>query len=165
MVAAHGRAVVATVDGTRTVLVEDVPIGPGRTSLGPGEFIIEFEFDRPTGNAGDAYLRLIPRTEMDIAVVGAGVNLTLDNAGVCTAATVVLGAVAPTAVRVHDAEAALVGSSLDADALAAAAAAARAACNPIDDKRGSIKYRTHVAGVLTKRAAVIAAKRASERVG
>jgi carbon-monoxide dehydrogenase medium subunit len=96
---------------------------------------------------------------MDIAVVGAAVRLTMDGDTV-SAAGVVLGAVAPTAVRVPEAEAALVGSSLDADTLAAVAAAASAACNPIDDKRGTIEYRTQVAGVLAKRAAAIAAERA-----
>jgi CO/xanthine dehydrogenase FAD-binding subunit len=161
MVAAAGRAVIASGAGTRTVAIADVPTGPGSTSLAPGEFIVEFEFDRPAAGQSDAYLRMIPRTEMDIAVVGAGVNLTMDGSGTCTAASVILGAVAPTIVRVPDAEAALVGSSLDDDALAAAAAAASAACNPIDDKRGTIKYRKHVAGVLTKRAAKIAAERAA----
>jgi CO/xanthine dehydrogenase FAD-binding subunit len=159
------RAVIAGPNGTRTVPAEEVPAGPGRTSLAPGEFIVEFELDRPEGRTGDAYLRLIPRTEMDIAVVGAGVRVTLDADGTVTDARVALGAVAPTVVRVPDAEAALVGSKLDDAALAAAAAAASAACNPIDDKRGTIAYRRHVAGVLTKRAALIAAQRADQNGG
>ena len=102
---------------------------------------------------------MIPRTEMDIAVVGVGVNLTIAN-GTCTAARVGLGAVAPTVLRVKDAEKALIGSKLDDAALDAAAAACSAACNPIDDKRGTIAYRTKVAGVLLKRTAGIAADRA-----
>ncbi|MCA9434205.1 MAG: hypothetical protein KC978_00370, partial [Candidatus Omnitrophica bacterium] len=77
---------------------------------------VEFELDSAPANTGDAYLRLIPRTEMDIAVVGAGVRITLDGSGTCTAATVALGAVAPTVVRVPEAEAALVGSTIDAAA-------------------------------------------------
>ena len=102
---------------------------------------------------------MIPRTEMDIAVVGCGVNLTLEN-GVCTAARVGLGAVAPTVLLVEDAAKALIGSRLDDKALAAAAAACSAACRPIDDKRGTIAYRTKIAGVLLKRTVAIAAKRA-----
>jgi CO/xanthine dehydrogenase FAD-binding subunit len=160
MVAAGGRAVIATANGTRTVAIQDIPTGPGQTSLAPGEFVIEFEFDRPAARQSDAYLRMIPRTEMDIAVVGAGANITLDESGTCTAASIVLGAVAPTVVSVPDAEAALVGSKLDDVAIATAVAAASAACNPIDDKRGTIKYRRHVAGVLTKRAIAIASERA-----
>lgn len=155
------RAVVAGPTGTRTVPVAEVATGPGATSLGPGEFVVEFELDHRPANTGDAYLRMIPRTEMDIAVVGAGVRLTIDDAGVCTAAAVALGAVAPTVVRVPDAEAALVGSSFDDETMAAVAAAATAACNPIDDKRGTVAYRRQVAGVLARRAVAKAAERAA----
>ena len=152
-------AVVAGAQGERRVLVADVATGPGQTSLAHDEIVVCFELARPAARTSDAYLRLIPRTEMDIAVVGAGVRLTLDDDGTVSAATVALGAVAPTVVRVPAAEAALVGSSLGVEALAAAAAAASDACNPIDDKRGTITYRRQVAGVLTRRAAGIAADR------
>ncbi|MEM7323081.1 MAG: xanthine dehydrogenase family protein subunit M [Actinomycetota bacterium] len=159
------RAVVANGSGTRTAPVAEVVTGPGTTSLAPGEFIVEFELDRRPPLTGDAYLRMIPRTEMDIAVVGAGVRVTLDGDGVCTDATVALGAVAPTAVLVPDGAAALVGHTLQGDipdeAIAALTEAASAACNPIDDKRGTIAYRRQVAGVLAKRAATIAAARAA----
>jgi len=97
---------------------------------------------------------------MDIAVVGAGVNLTLDESGVCTAARVALGAVAPTAMLVADAGEALVGTQVDEGALNAMSAAASAACKPIDDKRGTIEYRVKVAGVMARRACAIALDRA-----
>ena len=113
----------------------------------PGEILVSFTLPpRPPGSS-DAYLRMIPRTEMDIAVVGLGVSLTLKG-GVCTAARVGLGAVAPTVLLVEPAAKALIGSKLDDAALNAAAAACSAACRPIDDKRGTIAYRTKVAGVL-----------------
>jgi carbon-monoxide dehydrogenase medium subunit len=96
---------------------------------------------------------------MDIAVVGCGVSLTLSK-GTVTAARVGLGAVAPTVLLVEDAAKALIGSKLDDAALEAAAAACRAACRPIDDKRGTIAYRTRTAGVLLKRVVGIAADRA-----
>jgi carbon-monoxide dehydrogenase medium subunit len=99
---------------------------------------------------------------MDIAVVGAGVSLTLDGTGVCTAARVAIGAVAPTALLVADAGQALVGTTINEAGLARAAEAASAAARPIDDKRGTISYRRHIAGVLVRRAAVIAAARAKE---
>ncbi len=162
MVVNNARAVIAGPGGaTRTVAVQDIPTGPGRTSLAPGEILVAIEVDRPPARTGDAYLRLIPRTEMDIAVVGCGARVTLDDAGKVTAAAIALGAVAPTVVRVPDAEAALVGSSIDDATLAAVAAAASAACNPIDDKRGTIAYRKHVAGVLARRAVQLAADRAT----
>jgi CO/xanthine dehydrogenase FAD-binding subunit len=160
LIVCETRAVIAGSNGERTVLVADVVTGPGQTSLAADEFIVEFEVDTPPANTADAYLRLIPRTEMDIAVVGAAVRVTMDG-DTCTAATVVLGAVAPTAVRVPKAEAALVGSTLDDATLAVVADAASAACNPIDDKRGTIEYRRQVVGVLAKRAAKIAAERAN----
>jgi carbon-monoxide dehydrogenase medium subunit len=103
---------------------------------------------------------MIPRTEMDIAVVGCGVSLTIKD-GVCTAARIGLGAVAPTVMLVEEAAKALIGTKLEPAAVAAAAAACSAACRPINDKRGTIVYRTKVAGVLLKRAVAIAAERAS----
>ena len=159
MVAAGAIVTVQGPNGRREIAVEQVPAGPGRTTLKPGEILISFALPaRPPGSS-DAYLRMIPRTEMDIAVVGCGVSLTLKD-GVCTAARVGLGAVAPTVLLVEDAARALIGSRLDASALDQAAAACSAACRPIDDKRGTIVYRTKVAGVLLKRATAIAAQRA-----
>jgi len=164
MIAAGATVTVQGPNGRREMKVEDVPAGPGRTNLKPGEILIAFTLPpRPPGS-GDAYLRMIPRTEMDIAVVGLGVSLTLKN-GVCTAARVGLGAVAPTALLVEPAATALIGSKLDDAALEKAAAACRAACRPIDDKRGTIAYRTKVAGVLLKRTAAIAAERAKQNRG
>ena len=160
LIAAGATVVIAGPDGEREVPVEDVPTAPGRTSLAKGEMVIAVRLPPKPARTGDAYLRFIPRTEMDIAVVGAGVCVTLDDGGTCTAAKVSLGAVAPTVLVVPDAAAALVGSRLDDAALAGLDAAARAACKPIDDKRGTIEYRTKVAGVLARRAAATAFKRA-----
>jgi aerobic carbon-monoxide dehydrogenase medium subunit len=137
MIAAGAIVTLQGPGGRRQMKVEEVPEGPGRTNLGPGEILVSFALPpRPKGSS-DAYLRMIPRTEMDIAVVGLGVSLTLKD-GVCAAARVGLGAVAPTALLVEAAGRALVGSRLDDKALEAAAEACRAACKPIDDKRGTI---------------------------
>jgi carbon-monoxide dehydrogenase medium subunit len=163
LIAARATCVVVGANGRREVPVEAICTGPGRTSLARDEFIIEFHLPKRAPRSADAYLRFIPRTEMDIAVVGAGVNVTLDAGGVCTDARVVLGAVAPTAVVVADAAKALIGRKLDETALAGLDQAARRACKPIDDKRGTIEYRTKVAGVMTRRAATIAFERAGER--
>jgi len=163
LIAARATCVVAGTTGQREVPVESIATGPGRTSLRAGEFIVEFHFPKRPPRSGDAYLRFIPRTEMDIAVVGAGVSIALDTGGVCTDARVALGAVAPTAILVPEAAAALIGRTLDETALAALDQAARRACKPIDDKRGTIEFRTKVAGVMARRAAVIAYERAGER--
>ena len=136
---------------------------PGRTSLGKGEFVASVHLPKRPPRSGDAYLRFIPRTEMDIAVVGAGVNLTLDTKGVCTAARVALGAVAATALVVDTAAKALIGTKVDAAALDKFAAAVSAACRPIDDKRGTKEFRIKVAGVLARRAALKALERARSK--
>jgi carbon-monoxide dehydrogenase medium subunit len=159
MVAAGAVVTIQGPNGRRTLPVEAVPAGPGRLNLTPGEIVVSFTLPARPKGSGDAYLRMIPRTEMDIAVVGCGVSLTLQN-GTVTAARVSLGAVAPTVLLVADAAKALIGSKLEPAALEAAAAACRAACKPINDKRGTIVYRTKVAGVLLKRTVAIAAERA-----
>ena len=160
LIAAGATCKIAGPKGTREANVETIVIGPGKTSLKKGEFIVSFFLPKRPRRSGDAYLRLIPRTEMDIAVVGAGVSLSIDSKGVCTDARVSLGAVAPTPLLVKAGAKALIGTKVDDAALAALAAAASAACKPIDDKRGTIVYRTKVAGVLARRAALIALDRA-----
>jgi CO/xanthine dehydrogenase FAD-binding subunit len=156
----QARCVIVGPKGERTVAVEHFCTAPGRTVLEPGELLVGLRVPRPAGRTADAYLRLIPRTEMDIAVAGAGVSITLDANGVCTAARVAIGAVAPTAMLLADAAQALIGSRVDDGVLAKAAQAASAAARPIDDKRGTAEYRRAMAGVLTKRAAAMAAARA-----
>ena len=145
--------------GERQIAVEDIPTGPGRTVLEKGDVVTAVHVPARGDKAGDAYLRFIPRTEMDIAVVGCGVNLRLDGDTI-TEARVSLGAVAPTVLLVQEAADAILGTTLDDAALEALAKAAEAACNPIDDKRGTIEFRVDVAGVLAKRAAKIAYARA-----
>ena len=153
MIAAGARAVIVGPKGRREVPIEEVATGPGKTSLAKGEIVASFVLPKRAPRSGDAYLRFIPRTEMDIAVVGAGVNLTLDGAGVCTHARVSIGAVAERALLVPEAANALIGTKVDAEALKRMAAAVSAACRPIDDKRGTKEYRIKVAGVLAKRTA------------
>ncbi len=163
LIAAGVSCTIAGPGGRRTVPVEDVVTGPGQTSLDANEFIVSFEVPKPAPRTGDAYLRLIPRTEMDIAVVGAGVCLSLAEDGTCQAAKVALGAVAPTQVVVAAGADALIGSKIDDVALEKLGQAAKAACSPIDDKRGTIEYREKVAAVLAKRAALKALERAKAR--
>ena len=159
LAAAGAEVSVVGPKGSRQVKVEDIPAGPGRTTLAKGEVISGIYLPPRGKGGGDAYLRFIPRTEMDIAVVGCAVNLRVEGDKI-TEARVVLGAVAPTIVVVEDAAKALIGSTLDGAALEALAAAASAACKPINDKRGTIAFRTDVAGVLARRAAKIAYDRA-----
>jgi carbon-monoxide dehydrogenase medium subunit len=160
LVAAGAKALVVGPKGKRKVAVEEIPTGPGRNSLKKGEIIEAIVLPKRAPKSGDAYLRFIPRTEMDIAVVGVGVNITLDGKGVVTKARVALGAVAPTVRLVPAAAKALIGTKMDKAALDKMAAACAEACSPIDDKRGTREFRIKVAGVLARRAAAIARKRA-----
>jgi carbon-monoxide dehydrogenase medium subunit len=158
----RAECVIAGPRGERSVPVEEFCVAPGRTVLERGEILIAIRVPRPAPRTSDAYLRLIPRSEMDIAVAGAAVSVTLDADGVCTAARVAIGAVAPTALLVPEAAQPLIGSTLDESALRRAADASSAAARPIDDKRGTAAYRRTIAGVLTKRAAATAARRVRE---
>lgn len=160
LLAANAQVSISGPDGTRTCSVGDIPVSPGKTSLTRGEIITAIHLPQQKAKSGDAYLRFIPRTEMDIAVASAGVNLTLDDNGICTEARVALGAVAPTVLLVTEAAEAIIGTSLDEPALDELSAICSAACRPIDDKRGTVEFRTKVAGVLAKRAALIAYIRA-----
>lgn len=163
LVAAGATCLVAGPGGSREVAVEAITVAPGKTSLAPGEFVVEIRLPARPEGGGDAYLRSIPRTEMDIAVVGAGAALVIDAGGLCTSARIALGAVAPTVLLVEAAGAALVGSTLDDAALERMAAEVRAACKPIADKRGTAEYRVAMAGVLARRVVEIARQRAGER--
>ena len=160
LIAANARAKIVGPNGRRTLSVEKIAIAPGKTCLKKGEVVEFIELPKRATKSADAYLRFIPRTEMDIAVVSAGVNLTIGRKGVITNARVSLGAVAPTALLVTSAAKAIIGSTLDDAALEKLGSACSAACNPIDDKRGTVDFRTRVAAVLAQRAAKIAYARA-----
>ncbi len=164
LIAARATADVVGPEGARTVDVADIATGPGQTSLGPGELVTSFHLPTRRARSADAYLRMIPRSEMDIAIAGAGVDLSLDEDGRVSECRVVIGAVAPTARLVPGAGEALIGTGADDAALHALEAAASAAADPIDDVRGSRAYRIRVVGVLARRAALRALERARSRV-
>jgi CO/xanthine dehydrogenase FAD-binding subunit len=151
---------------TRELPAESFVVGVGRNALEPGEILLGLRFQPPASRTGDAYIRFTPRTEMDIAVASAGVSVTLDERGVCTAARVAIGAVATTVLLVPEAGEALVGARLGAGtpddaALKAAGVACSAASKPISDKRGTEEYRRKIVAVLCRRAATRAAERAA----
>ncbi len=144
LVAARATCVIVGPGGRREAPAEAIATGPGQTSLAAGEFVLEIRLPPPPPRSADAF--------------GAGVNLTVDAGGVITDARIALGAVAPTVVLADPAS--VIGARLDEAALQRLDAAARAVCRPIDDKRGTAEFRTKIAGVLARRAATIAYKRA-----
>ena len=160
MIAAGAVANIIGPKGNRDVPVEEIIVKPGQTSLSRGEIIVSFQLPNRPPKSGDAYLRFTPRTEMDIAVVGVAINLTLDNEGICNSARLALGAVAPTPILDKNAAEILIGTKVDENALENLASAVQKSCSPINDKRGTIEFRENVVGVLAKRVAEIAKKRA-----
>lgn len=161
LLALDARVRIAGPGGERELAVAQFFAGPGRNVLGAGEFVTQILIAPPAAHSSDCYLRMIPRNEMDIAIVGAGAAITLEGRR-CVAARLALGAVAPTPILVPQAAAALIGQPLDQAALERAVALVRAAAQPISDMRGTADYRRQVAGVLARRAIVAAAARASE---
>ena len=159
MIAAGASVSILNLSGTKDVLVEDIPSGPGSTSLENGELITAINLPKRNDYEGDAYLRFIPRTEMDIAVVGCAVNLSLEN-GVITAVKVVLGAVGPKVILAHSAADCLVGTKLDGSSLSRFSAECSLIAKPISDKRGSEEFRKDIIGVIAQRAAKKAYDRA-----
>ena len=158
LIAAGCKAVIAGPGERKEIPIENFHLGPGKTILENGQMLVALKFPKRNNNSADAYLRMTPRTEMDIAVVGCGVNISIEN-GICTNARVSLGAVAPKPLLINEASDILVGSSLDEETLEKVSKICRDSCNPIDDKRGTIDYRTKVAGVLFKRATLLAVDR------
>jgi carbon-monoxide dehydrogenase medium subunit len=157
--AAKGRVVGP--GGERTIPVEDFCTAPGRTVLQPGELLVEFHIPVPARNSSDAYLRFIPRNEMDIAVVGVGAAVTLDlNGERINEARIGLGAVGPTPIYAREASQAVIGKGIDDQNVDRAAQLAINASSPIDDMRGTAEFRRHVVGVLTRRVLARAIERA-----
>jgi carbon-monoxide dehydrogenase medium subunit len=162
LIAHETTVIVASKSVTRELAIEKMFAGPGKTTLNPGEIVVAFRLPPPKPNCGAAYVRFIPRNEMDIAVVGAGVSVILDDdKKKFVAARIALGAVAPVPLFVPEAGASLVGKEVSEAALDEAANLAKAAARPISDMRGSAEQRKHLCAVMTKRALAIAVERAS----
>lgn len=161
MIALGATCNIAGPNGTRQVAAEDFCLGPSRNVLAPDELLVSIQYPAPAPNSGANYIRFIPRNEMDIAVVGAGVSIELDN-GTFKSARVSLAAVAPTPLYVKAAGDALAGSPVNDASVQAAANAARDAAKPITDMRGTVEYRKHLCEVLTRRALNTAIERAKE---
>ncbi len=145
--------------GVRHLPVEEFCLAPGKNALAPSEFLASLHLPPPGPHSGARYLRFIPRNEMDIAVVGVGVDVTLDGDRF-RSARIALAAVAPTPLFVREAGEALAGETVSDDSIRMAAEMAKAAAQPIDDMRGTVAYRKHLAEVMTRRALQDAVKRA-----
>ena len=157
----HAECVIAGFNGTRTVTVEQFCIAPGKNALQAGEFLVAVTVPPRRQNFGAHYLRFIPRNEMDIAVVGAGASVTLDDSKQkIQSARIALGAVAPTPLFVEEAGTFLTGKEIKQENIQEAAKIAQVAARPISDLRGTADHRKHLCAVLTRRALEKAIERA-----
>lgn len=163
LIALEATCHIAGPKGTRQLPVEKFCTAPGRTALERGELLVRIELPPPKPRSGAHYLRFIPRNEMDIAVVGAGASVELDDKKQrCVSARVGLGAVAPTPLYAADVGAALVDGPINDTLIEKAVQLARAAAKPISDMRGTAEYRKHLVGVLVRRALTGAIERAKQ---
>ncbi len=139
--------------GEREVPIERFLLGPNRTARRPDELVTRVDLPALPPRAATAFLKAGRRRAMEISVVCVAARLDLDaTLERCLEARVVLGAVAPTAVRAHAAERLLEGQPVGGAAFRRAAEAAQEACRPIDDVRASAGFRQHLVGVLVRRA-------------
>jgi len=153
--------VIAGPKGTREVAAETFCNGPGKSVLQPGEILVEIKFPARMAHSGSHYRRFIPRNEMDIAVVGVGASVVLDDTRQkFVSARISLGAVGPTPLLAQSAGDSLAGQVVNEASIAKAAELARSIAKPIDDMRGTAEYRLHLVGVLTQRVLTAAVARA-----
>lgn len=161
VIALQGTCVIAGPNGTRTVSAESFFTGPGENVLETGEVLVELQFPNPPTHFGSHYRRFIPRNEMDIAVVGVGAAVQLDESdSTFVAARIALGAVAPIPLFAEAVAEALIGQPVNDETIGNAAIAARDIVSPITDMRGTREYRIHVTEVLTRRVVHAAVARA-----
>ncbi len=153
LIVLNATCVIAGPNGERELPVEEFCTAPGQTVLEKGEMLVSIKVPAPESNSSSYYLRFIPRNEMDIAVVGAGASVVLDDTKQrIISARVGLAAVAPTPLFAEEASALLAGREVSDAAIDEAAEAAQAIARPISDMRGTAEQRTHLVGVLTRRA-------------
>jgi len=137
-------------NGERTVKAENFFVDLLTTDLQPGEILREVRIKKPSGRFGHAYQK-VPHPASGFAVVGIAVNLALNDDGSCKSAGIAVTGVGVKAYRATGVEAALVGTSLDDNAIAAAVAHVCDGIDPNSDLYASGDYRCHLATVHARR--------------
>ena len=161
LIAQSAQALIAGPNGQRTVPVEEFCTGPGRNQLADGELLVSMNIPPVKANYGAAFLRFIPRNEMDIAVANCGASVQLDESKQkIVSARIAIGSVGPTVIFCKEAGDSLAGAEANESSIEIAAAAAQKVASPINDMRGTVEQRIHLVGVLTKRVLRLAISRA-----
>ena len=150
------RAVITGSGGERTVPLESFFVGPGVTSLKPNEIVKELTMAKPKGQSFGCYKKLMRKKAVDLSQVGVAFQAEVDEGREKLSKVAIgLGGVAPTPIRVPEAEQLFAGRSYDQamKAIPEAARAAVAATRPIDDIRATASYRREIVAVYLQRAA------------
>lgn len=162
LIAHDAIAHIAGPNGTRDVPVAEFCTAPGKNVLEQGELLVSLTLPAPPPKSASAYLRFIPRNEMDIAVAGVGSWVKLSDDGTTIEeGRIGVCAVSATPQFAEEASAFLAGKPATDETFEAAGELAKKVASPIDDMRGTVEYRIHLAGVLTKRTLKIACERAN----
>tara|TARA_B100000519_G_scaffold201823_1_gene218433 strand:- start:835 stop:1725 length:891 start_codon:yes stop_codon:yes gene_type:complete len=152
---------VQSINGERTIPLENLFSGPGQTVLEPNELLISITIPRKSDLAGANYIRFIPRNEMDIAVVGTGVSVVIsDNKKNFESVRVSLASVGPTPIFVDGIDKEISGQEINDESIRVVSNMAKKASKPISDMRGTAEFRQHLCEVLTRRALITSIERA-----
>ncbi len=146
--------------GERTLSLDDFFVGPGSTAIKPNELLTEIQIPVPSPHTGGSYIKYVTRGGEELALIGVAALLTIGADGICSAARIALGAVAPTPVRATQTEKLLTGKKIDDNLVKKAAQTASDEARPIDDIRGSAEYRREMLKVFTRDAIKQAAEMA-----
>ena len=160
MLALRASVIITGADGEREVPIDEFFFGFYMTAIQQGEILTEIRLPVPPKGTGSAYHKL-ERKVGDYATAGVAVQISLDEAGIVTAAGIGLTNVNPVPLRAERSEQAIIGKPLSEETIALAAQYASEDCSPSSDLRGSEEYKRHVTGVLVKRMILKAAERAS----
>jgi carbon-monoxide dehydrogenase medium subunit len=151
--------VLRSASGERRIAARDFYLGIYETAAQPGEILAAIRIPAPPKSHGYAYEKL-KRKVGDYATAAAAVVLTVAG-GKIAACAIGLTNVSDRPLLAKDAAAAVIGTALDKASLGKASAAAEAIASPAEDGRGSVQYRTKMAGVMTARALARAFARAT----
>lgn len=153
LIALGARVVLLSASGERTLPVEEFFLDYYETAIQPGEILTEVIVPHILPHSGTSYFKFLPRTADDYATVSVAVVLTLgEGGGVCDDVKIGLGSVGTTPIRARQAEVALRGQTITLDLIRQAAEVVESEVDPLDDFRGSARYKRRMAQVFTRRA-------------
>jgi carbon-monoxide dehydrogenase medium subunit len=163
LIALDASVTVASSSGQQRMPLADLFVGPRKTSLKPGDLLIDIVIPKENLDKPAAFEKFGLRKGQALALVNAAASFWVGDKSVFVAPRIALGAVAPTVIRARKAEAFLDGCTISAEAMAEAGRIAAIEAKPISDFRASADYRRDLVAVLVKRALANAQTRATTK--